>query len=538
MSKGGGTQTVTQNSDPWSQAQPYLLDLMGSAQNLYANRVGQEYYPFSTVVPFSDQTEMGLQAIENRALSGSPVTDGARGFLSNAFGGNPYAGQLQGIASGSLNNQGGGYGLMSNVANGAALNDNPYGTAVGSFLGGGGNDPAAYWAEIAGKGGLDNNNPYMGTLQQTAQGQFLNANPYLDAAMQKAANFVTDNVNSNFSMAGRWGSGAHQDVLQQGLGDIANQMLMSNYQSERQNQLGAAGQIVGQSQSDLDRRLQGLGLYSNINQSDLSRDFSAANTLYGGYANDKGLTLSAINALSGMDAGNADRQFTAANNLYSGFGNDYANMLRAATIAPDFAQSDYNDAQMLMNAGSTRESMANAYLADLMGRYDFQNQAPWNALNNYNSIVNSFGGLGGTSTQTGPRTGTSAFNQAIGSGLGLAGLGQMLGLWGTGAATGGLLGSLGGAVSGLGTMFLSDEDAKEDRKSADTDSILEMFADLPIDTYRYKEGKGDGGKEPRIGPMAQDWAKMFGGDGKTIPMPQAIGMLMAAVKELAMREDA
>ena len=148
MSKGGGTQTVTQNSDPWGPAQPYLQDLMGQAQNLYSSGVGQEYYPFSTVVPFSDQTEMGLQAIENRALSGSPVTDGARGFLSNAFGGNPYAGGVQAFADGAGNNPATG---MAAGAAGGGLGNTSTGALAG-FLGGGGNDPDTPPLGVSGSG--------------------------------------------------------------------------------------------------------------------------------------------------------------------------------------------------------------------------------------------------------------------------------------------------------------------------------------------------------------------------------------------------
>jgi hypothetical protein len=78
MSSGGGSQTTVQKSDPWKGAQPYLYDIMGQAQNLYNQSAGNTYYPGSTVVPFSPETEAGLGAISNRAAQGSPLTAAAQ----------------------------------------------------------------------------------------------------------------------------------------------------------------------------------------------------------------------------------------------------------------------------------------------------------------------------------------------------------------------------------------------------------------------------------------------------------------------------
>lgn len=85
------------------------------------------------------------------------------------------------------------------------------------------------------------------TLRDTANGNYLNANPYLDQMFSGAKGQVEDAVNSQFSQAGRTGSGAHTGVLTDRLGALASNIYGQNYANERTNQLNAAGQI-GQQQ--------------------------------------------------------------------------------------------------------------------------------------------------------------------------------------------------------------------------------------------------------------------------------------------------
>jgi hypothetical protein len=114
---------------------------------------------------------------------------------------------------------------------------------------------------------------------------------------------------------------------------------------------------------------------------------------------------------------------------------------------------------------------------------------------------------------------------------------QSSGLWNT-------LGSLGSAFAGsnAGSAALvglfSDEDMKEMREPVDGETILAGFRDMPIDEWNYTdEARMDhgvpGGRH--IGPMAQDWKEQFGGDGKTIPVVDALGRLAKAVQALDKR---
>lgn len=82
---------------------------------------------------------------------------------------------------------------------------------------------------------------------KTIRGNYLNpaSNPYLDQTYQHAANLMGANVDSRFEAAGRYGSGAHQGVLQEGLGNLANQIYGMNYQTERGRQAAAVGGAPG-----------------------------------------------------------------------------------------------------------------------------------------------------------------------------------------------------------------------------------------------------------------------------------------------------
>lgn len=106
MSSGGSKiQTVNSNTSPWSEQQPYLKDVFSQAQAQF-DAGPQTYYPNATYVPFSNQSERALGGMENRAVTGSPLTQSAQqlnlattgGNFLNA--GNPYfSGMMNTVAN-------------------------------------------------------------------------------------------------------------------------------------------------------------------------------------------------------------------------------------------------------------------------------------------------------------------------------------------------------------------------------------------------------------------------------------------------------
>lgn len=92
-------------------------------------------------------------------------------------------------------------------------------------------------------------------------------------------------------------------------------------------------------------------------------------------------------------------------------------------------------------------------------------------------------------------------------------------------------------ISGIGGIFgmamgMSSKKFKKDKKKSKGN--LKAVQQMPVERWRYKEGIADGGASEHTGPYAEDFQKATGhGDGKMIPLQDAIGITMGAVQELA-----
>ena len=89
-------------------------------------------------------------------------------------------------------------------------------------------------------------NPLLGSSQQEInkilQGDYLSptTNPYSQALFNQMAGDVTSQVQSQFSKAGRLGSGANQEILSRSLGELANRVYGDQFNMERDRQFQAA----------------------------------------------------------------------------------------------------------------------------------------------------------------------------------------------------------------------------------------------------------------------------------------------------------
>jgi len=83
-------------------------------------------------------------------------------------------------------------------------------------------------------------NPLLNQAQTQASGilsgDYLDptSNPYTQALYNQMAGDVTSKVNSQFTKAGRFGSGANQEILADSLGDLANTVYGDQYNRERE----------------------------------------------------------------------------------------------------------------------------------------------------------------------------------------------------------------------------------------------------------------------------------------------------------------
>lgn len=122
-------------------------------------------------------------------------------------------------------------------------------------------------------------------LTGTINGDYLNKNPYLNGAIDAAVRPITNafegsvmpGIDSNFSAAGRYGSGlqgeAYNDAnqaLAQQIGDVSTQMAYQNYGDERQRQMQAmmfAPTMANQDYVDINALGQAGQGYDQYNQS-------------------------------------------------------------------------------------------------------------------------------------------------------------------------------------------------------------------------------------------------------------------------------
>jgi len=111
------------------------------------------------------------------------------------------------------------------------------------------------------------NNPLLASSQNEVnkilQGNYLSptSNPYSQALYNQIAGDVTSGVQSQFSKAGRLGSGANQEVLASELGKVANQVYGDQYNQERANMMNAtqfAPQLAQADYTDI-QALAGVG---------------------------------------------------------------------------------------------------------------------------------------------------------------------------------------------------------------------------------------------------------------------------------------
>lgn len=327
MGGGGGTTTTK----PWKEAQPYILQGYQQAQNLY-NQGPAEFFPGQTYISPSEATTNALNMAEQRAMAGSPLVREAQGSVSN---------------------------LMSFT--------NPY-AAQTAQLGATANDPSADFYRQLMEGQVGGSSEAMDMIRRTASGEYLNANPYLEAALSRANRLATESyqeglrgLQSQASAAGRYGSGAMgqqvakgQDVFARALTEQNQQAYAQNYASERAAQEAAIARMAGIEQQGIQNRMAGASALTSGQQQALAT------------------RLGALVSAGQMTEADANRQ------------------LQAAQLAPTLAEQDYADMQKLLMVGQAREGYDAAALQDEMARWNYQQTAPWENLQRYQSAISGY----------------------------------------------------------------------------------------------------------------------------------------------------
>jgi hypothetical protein len=72
-----------------------------------------------------------------------------------------------------------------------------------------------------------------------------------------------------------------------------------------------------------------------------------------------------------------------------------------------------------------------------------------------------------------------------------------------------MMGGIGGLMQGIGAIWgKSSKESKTEKAPVSDEAVLEATKKLPVETWRYKEGQGDGGEH--VGPYAEDVQRQFG----------------------------
>jgi len=241
------SQVQNMQISPWGPAQEPLQNLFGQAGGM----ASQQPFPYPGVVPFSPSSVAGMEAMQNRAMMGSPVQ--ASGQAEN----------LRTTSGHYLDSQPGSQYL------------DPY--TRQSF---GGLSP------LSGYTGQANINQYAGApqLQQTSQGDYLYGGEGFNAAYDAAARKVLPQVTGQAAGVGRYGGGLQQTELTGALGDVfagmygqergrqeaASQALAQLTAGERARATGAAGQYGGLYGQERGRATQAASQMSS--QAQMERD--------------------------------------------------------------------------------------------------------------------------------------------------------------------------------------------------------------------------------------------------------------------------
>ena len=349
----GSKGSSSSESEPWGPTQPYLMDVLGQAQNIYNSPAGREFYPGQTWIPHSPETLSGMQGISNMAQGYNPILSGAVAQFEDATqsgsGAMDYATSvLQGDQSGALNAMAQNTGAQDFYR--AAATDNALGNGM------------AHYARD--------------TYETASNSQ----NPYMEGMATQAADDIERRIKGLTSGAGRYGSEAQAEMMAGELGDFYTNFYGSQYQADQNRAASMAGLLADIGADNRNRQLTSAQLFDQSLNDQYARELGTNQfEMQGGQLwNDAyGTTQGLANQALGMSS--------MLNDLM------------------------YDPAYRMLEVGGMREGKAQEQLDDSMARWAFMQQAPMANLIDYASLVGGYAGLGGSTA--------GSSQQASGSGL-------------------------------------------------------------------------------------------------------------------------
>ena len=403
----GSTFTPTETMlDP--NLRPKVDLALSEAERLY-NTGGPAYYSGDTYVKPSAQTQAALFLAQQRAGKGSPLLKGAQSTVQGLMGTqSPYESQYAGMAGQTSK-----YGSVFDQIGQAA---SPYQQQFANMAQNAYVDPNQSFYQGM-RGGAMQNEALAGT-RATSQGAYLGGSPYLEGALGQANRLTAESLQegirglqSKTSMAGRYGSGAEQqlagkmtDAAARALAEQNQQAYLQNYQQERGLQEQALQSLGGLSQQGFVNQLTGAQGLGTAAQQAYANQMGATQAAQGVYGSDLANRMAAAQAGQNVYQSDYANQMAALAGAQGVRGEDIATRLSAAGMAPGLAAADYADLDRLMAVGQAQEGYTAAQQAADKARYDYTAQLPYQTLQNFGSFITGLPRGGITQEYVAPQT--------------------------------------------------------------------------------------------------------------------------------------
>jgi hypothetical protein len=267
------------------------------------------------------------------------------------------------------------------------------------------------------RGGAMQNEALAGT-RATSQGAYLGGSPYLEGALGQANRLTAESLQegirglqSKTSLAGRYGSGAEQqlagkmtDAAARALAEQNQQAYLQNYQQERGLQEQALQSLGGLSQQGFVNQLTGAQGLGTAAQQAFANQMGATQAAQGVYGSDLANRMAAAQAGQNVYQSDYANQMAALAGAQGVRGEDIATRMSAAGMAPGLAAADYADIDRLLAAGQVGEGYTAAQQAADKARYDYTANLPYQTLQNYGAFITGLPRGGITKEYVAPQT--------------------------------------------------------------------------------------------------------------------------------------
>ena len=387
---------------------PYVDTALSEADRL-RKEGGPAYYSGETYVKPSTNTQVALQLAQNRAAAGNQIVGGAQNTIAGMMNQtSPYESQYAGRAG-----QTSGYGSVFDKIGQAA---SPYQQQFSNLAQNAYVDPNQSFYEGM-RGGAMQNEALAGT-RATSQGAYLGGSPYLEGALSQANRLSAESLQegirglqSKTSMAGRYGSGAEQqlagkmtDAAARALAEQNQQAYLQNYQQERGLQEQALQSLGGLSQQGFVNQLTGAQGLGTAAQQAFANQMGATQAAQNVYGSDLANRMAAAQAGQNVYQSDYANQMAALAGAQGVRGEDIATRMSAAGMAPGLAAADYADIDRLLAAGQVGEGYTAAQQAADKARYDYTANLPYQTLQNYGAFITGLPRGGITTEYVAPQT--------------------------------------------------------------------------------------------------------------------------------------